>query len=136
MSKPLFQEVFNRKLNIYPQKIFLIDFLGALISALFLGLVLPRFQSYIGMPLSILYWMAAFAVILALYGITAYILSRASWKSFLKVLILGNSSYLIFSLICLIHYRSLITPLGWIYFFLEKVVLVILLRIESKQIQY
>ena len=47
--------------KINPKKLFLIDSLGALISAVMLGLVLTRFEHIFGMPQNVLYFLSFIA---------------------------------------------------------------------------
>ena len=52
------------------KRIFLIDGAGALVSTLALGLVLPAFQSHIGMPSEILYGLAAAPALFLIYDLS------------------------------------------------------------------
>ena len=56
-----------------PKKLFLIDGLGALVSAFFLGVVLVRLESFFGIPPFILYFLAFLPCLFAAYDFFCYL---------------------------------------------------------------
>ena len=58
----------NQQVPITLRTLFLLDAAGACLSAALLGLLLPRFQTLIGLPVPQLYWLALGACVLAVYS--------------------------------------------------------------------
>lgn len=63
-------------------KLFLIDGIGALITALLLSQVLARYESVFGMPASLLYVLAGVAACFAVYSLTCYCGSKKAEPPF------------------------------------------------------
>ena len=115
-----------------PKQLFLIDGIGALVSAFFLGVILVVFEPLFGMPKGILYWLAAIPCLFALYSFNCYFFLRNYWRFYLKIITIANGCYCcvtIWLMYC--HYQSL-TLLGVGYFVAELLVLGILIAIELK----
>jgi hypothetical protein len=70
--------------------VFLIDGLGALVSALLLGVVLPFFQDHLGMPLPIFYGLAALAATFCIYSLSCFFLVRTHQRKWLQAVMLAN----------------------------------------------
>lgn len=115
------------------RQMFAIDALGALLSAVMLGGVLPLLSFYIGMPNDTLYLLAALAGAFMLYSSSCYFLSLgAVW---LMGIALANSAYCLLTLCLLyLHYKQL-TTLGLIYFLVEAAVIVGVVYLEVKTYQ-
>ncbi len=112
------------------KKLFLLDALGALLSAFFLGVLLPLFQVYVGVPLFLLYILAMLAAGLALYSFSCFLLVKR--KRYLHLLSMLNAAYCAFTLCLVILYFSAITGLGLAYFSIEILLILILIRTENK----
>lgn len=105
-----------------PQKLFLVDGVGALISAFLLGVVLVNFEEVFGMPKDALYFLAILPIFFAAYDFICYFLKLDNWQPFLKVIAILNICYCILSIIEMtIHYDSL-TKLGIAYFVGEIII--------------
>jgi hypothetical protein len=130
MSNKKFSTIYSlsSKSNI----IFLIDGLGALLSAFFLGVILVKFEDSFGMPHTILYFLSLVACLFMIYSFICYFFNFKKWKPYLKTIIIANTLYC-FATIGLVFYcyKSL-TILGLIYFILELIVLITLIFIEYK----
>ncbi len=118
-----------------PSKIFLIDGIGACISALFLGLLLPTFEAYFGMQKNVLYGLATVASILAIYSLSCYFFKVKNGRLFLKIAAFANILYCCISLILMLYFYQKLTILGLAYFLLEKIVVLILVIFEIKTIK-
>ncbi len=115
-----------------PRKLFIVDGLGAVVSAFMLGVVLVLLHSHIGIPQKTLYFLATFPVFFGLVDLYAYRQSAEKWPSFLKWIAIGNLMYCFVSIACAyLHWES-IKPLGWIYLVLEIVIQLILIRLEYR----
>ena len=110
--------------------IFLLDGVGALVSAFSIGVVLTTYQSYIGMPLGILYLLAGLAVGCAAYSLTRYWFADLSRPFWLKGIIFLNLSYCWLSLFFVVTKFHLLTALGLAYFVLEKVIVLLIVALE------
>ena len=119
-----------KKLSV--KKLFLIDGIGALLSAFLLGVVLVRFEHVFGMPTPTLYFLFVFPCIFALYDLSCYLLSPEKSKVLLKIIAFLNIAYCFISIPSIFkHYQNL-TYLGVIYFTLELIILILLISIELK----
>ena len=116
--------------QINPRKLFLIDGLGALLSAGMLGLILTSFETSFGMPKDVLYVLAALAGIFSVYSLLCYMISIADRSPFLKVIAVVNLLYCGLTLILVIYFFSQIKVLGMVYFLLEIAIVVTLAVIE------
>ena len=106
-----------------PKKIFLIDGVGALVSLLLLGCVLPFFQTYIGMPLDTLYLLTFFAVFFCFYSFNCYLREIPNPITCLKLIIFGNSLYGVITAALVVRHFSKLTSLGLIYFLCDVTVI-------------
>jgi hypothetical protein len=118
--------------NIQPRTLFLIDSIGALVSALLLGLVLPSFITYIGMPLNILYLLAAIAAVFSVYSFISYLRFAAGWRTWMRVIAIANLLYCVFTIGMVIYFRQQVTPLCKLYFAGECIIILSLVRMEWK----
>lgn len=112
--------------------VFLFDALGALLSALLLGLVLPSLQAYVGMPVSVLHFLAGIACIFLLYSSVCYFFVREGWLPFLKAIIAANSIYIIISVGLIFYHFQQLTSWGITYFVLEIIVLFGVVAYEAR----
>lgn len=97
-------------------KLFLVDGVGALVTATLLLAVLARFESTFGMPVRIIYLLAALACVFAAYSLTCHFTLRGDWRPFLKAIAAANIAYCLITLALLILFRNEITVFGVIYF--------------------
>lgn len=116
--------------NLSPQRLFLIDFFGAIISAFSLGVVLPLWLEYIGLPLHWLHILAYIACVFALYSLVFFVTFPTYWRSLMKIIATANSLYGLLTLALMSHYFSALQAWGMAYFVLELLVLAVLVRAE------
>ena len=116
--------------SVTPKKLLLIDGLGACLSVVCLGVVLPALQGQIGMPRGVLYLLAAIAALFALNSLSAHCFAGRHASLWLRGVLLANLLYcaLTGSLVA-IHWSEL-RPLGAAYFVAEIVVILGLVRAE------
>jgi len=110
--------------------IFLIDALGALLSAIMLGFVLANLESVFGMPRPVLHFLAGIAGVFALYSFFCYRWLRKNWQPFLLAIAVSNLLYCCLTIALVFYYRQALTILGILYFVTEVIVVVILARKE------
>ncbi|MBC6995422.1 hypothetical protein QWY85_04140 [Neolewinella lacunae] len=115
-----------------PKSLLLLDGLGALLSTLCLGLILPAWQPLFGMPKDILWILAAPAAIFACYSLLCHWLLRQNWEPYLRIIMLANALYCALSIYLVVRHFSQLTPLGIAYFSLELLILAILITVEYR----
>lgn len=116
--------------NVTPKQLFLIDALGALVSAIMLGLVLTRFEATFGMPQEELRVLALLASIFFLYSFSCYLRTPANWRPFLRGIAIVNLLYCGLTIGLMVRLHDHITVLGYVYFVSEVMIIVVLARIE------
>ncbi|OJJ14323.1 hypothetical protein BKI52_43370 [marine bacterium AO1-C] len=119
-------------MSLTPKKLFLIDSLGALLTALMTGVVLTTLEAHIGMPVKTLYYLAMIACIFAVYSLWNHLKMKPNWPFFMKIIAIANLTYCSATFALAIYHRETVTLLGFIYFALEVAVVVALATIELK----
>ena len=107
-----------------PKQLFLIDGIGAVASAFMLRIVLVQLESYIGIPASSLYILAAFPVLFATYDLVCYLKLNHRIGPFLKGIAMMNLSYCLLSAGLAVFHAATITLWGWTYFSAELLIVV------------
>lgn len=113
-----------------PRQLFLVDGIGALVSALLLlGILLPL-QAHFGMPRQILLILGLLAMAFVVYSFSCYSLLRCPRAIFIKIISLTNLSYCALTLGLVIYHFNSLSSLGITYFFVEIVVICLLAWVE------
>ena len=113
-----------------PRTLFVIDGAGALLSALLLGVVLPRFASFFGMPREVLHLLAGFPVLFAGYDLFAYFRAADRQARSLRLIALANWGYCLLSATMVVRHLEQLTGWGLAYFGLEILVVAALAAYE------
>lgn len=117
-----------------PKTLFLVDCLGAIISAFLLGIVLVKWECYFGMPHETLYSLSLIAGAFAVCSFTSYLLVKKNWKPFLETIAVANLIYCCITAYLVFDCYDTLTRLGVIYFLSEMVVIFVLAFIELKTV--
>jgi hypothetical protein len=117
------------------KKIFLVDGIGALLSAVLLGVVLVKLAPYFGMPIVILHKLAIAACGFACYSFACYLLVRNSWKPFISVIMVINFLYCVVTSYLLFVFYDSLTILGFTYFSLEIIVILTITFFEYRALR-
>jgi len=117
-----------------PKRLFLIDSLGAMLTAFSLGVVLTRFEHIFGMPRSVLYVLSLVACGFAVYSFCCYLFFNKNWRPFLTAIAIANLLYCCVTFVLVFYLGEKLTALGVGYFLLEIIVIVILVMIELKAV--
>lgn len=126
-----FQEKLVERFTQSPKYLFLVDGIGAAVSAVLLGLVLVRFESFFGIPINVLYLLAAIPCFFAFYDLLGY-LGLFKNQMFIRLIALANIAYCILSLgLAFNHIDKLLIP-GWLYLIGEILIVTLLASIELK----
>jgi len=115
-----------------PKNIFLLDGVGAILSGVMLGVVLPYFSEYVGLGRNVLYFLAAFPCVFLLYDIYCMLNVHLQHRKWIVGIAMANLVYAVISVVCLILYRNELTALGMFYFVTELIILIVLIFFELK----
>jgi hypothetical protein len=114
------------------KKALLIDGIGAIISAISLGII-SKFQPHFGMPALELRILVYCAGCFAIYSMSTYFFGGEKWRNFLRVIACVNLLYSLGSILLLIINAAQLTLLGWLYF-IPEIIIVSLLAIQEWRI--
>lgn len=117
---------FNNK-NIY-----LLDAIGALISACLLLFIITFFSTQFSIPTSFVHGLIIMSFMMSIHSFLAYTFSKKYWRSYLKYIALINVNYSIVTFACCISLNYDLTLMVPIYFALEATVLILLSYVEIK----
>jgi hypothetical protein len=115
-----------------PKKLFLLDGLGACLTAFLLGIVLTAFNEYFGMPQKTLNVLALIALGFAFYSFFCFFFIGSTWRFFLKIIAAANLLYCCLTTVLVIYFYPQLTVFGVIYFLLEIVVVCGLVFVELR----
>ena len=113
-----------------PKILFLIDSLGAMLTAFFLLLILRNFNEYFGMPETILTYLAGITLCLCVYSICCFFFLTNYWSSFIYGIVVANLLYCVVTMALLIIYNAQLTIIGTIYFLLEIAIILGIVYVE------
>src|SRR5688572_422995 len=113
-----------------PKTLFMVDCVGALLSASLLTLVVAEHQQIFGIPRNTVYLLAMFPCLFAVYDLNCIASNRLNVVPFLKAIAIMNVCYCIFSLIVSLNRYSELTILGWIFILAEITIVSILAKFE------
>lgn len=113
-----------------PRKIFLIDAIGAFVTAVTLGVIFTKIQGYIGMPRAILSILAFIALGFCIYSFSCYYFLKNDLKPFLKAIAIANLLYCLTTAILIFTLFQQLTIFGLFYFIGEIMVIGILVYFE------
>ena len=112
------------------KKLFLLDGLGALLTAVLLSLVLGNFENFFGVPKQMLYGLSIVALIFAIYSMTCSKVLNTNWRTFLRLIATLNIIYCIAPFIVLFINRGNITGFAVAYFIGEMMIILYLAKLE------
>jgi CHASE2 domain-containing sensor protein len=113
-------------------KLFLIDSIGAIITAFTLFVIMRTFERYFGMPKTELTYLSLIAICFCIYSISCFLFLKKHWSTFLRIIAIANLLYCAFTIVLLFKYYSLLKTIGIIYFMSEIVIIIILSYVELK----
>ncbi len=106
----------------HPRQLFLVDGAGAFLSALMLGVVLIRLESYFGIPPRMLLILAAFPVLFVVYDLCCVMFHPRSPGLFLRIIGFANLCYVFICFFLIIDHSGSILRPGWIYLVSEMLI--------------
>lgn len=123
----------NKIINYLAEKhktLFLIDSLGAMLTAFFLFVIMRQFDEYFGMPKIVLTYLSVIATCFCIYSTTCFIFLKERWTLYVKLIGIANLLYCALTIVLLIKYYHLLTTIGTTYFLIEIVIICGLSYIE------
>jgi hypothetical protein len=127
-----FSKIINK---ISPKKLFLIDSLGALLTAILLGIVLANFETVFGMPCKVLYGLSFMACLFSIYSFLCFLSIMVNWRFYMKVIACANLLYCCLTAVLVVFFYPSLSIFGVSYFLGELVVISILIYLEYKVIR-
>jgi hypothetical protein len=121
---------FIQKYKLNTRRIFLVDGLGAALTAFMLGGILPIFIEYIGMPEYVLFSLSSIALTFAVYSLSCFFLNVENLRLFLAIIIFCNIMYCLLTAALMVLLRESLTVFGLIYFIGEQFVVMTLIVVE------
>ncbi|GAB2624550.1 hypothetical protein GCM10027035_20170 [Emticicia sediminis] len=118
------------RLTLNPKKLFLIDGLGALLTAFLVGIVLRMFEDAFGIPQKHLCVLSILACIFAVYSMSCYFFVGKNWRIYLKIIAVANLMYCLLTAVFVMLLYQQITILGIIYFIGEILIILGLVYVE------
>lgn len=115
-----------------PKAIFLVDSIGAFLSAFYL-LIISRFCSdFFGINTSTLQLLTILPIVFCIYSACCYLLVKRSYKPFILIIAIANFLYCLITMVLIFTHYSELTILGLSYFILELMILVLIILLEFK----
>jgi hypothetical protein len=112
--------------------VFLIDGLGALLTAVSIHLLATFFLDWVGLPAEVLRILTLVALMMAVYSFFCHLIVKGNKRKWLLVIIVANLLYVLATAVLLIIYHDRLKLPGLIYFLSEFVVVFVLVRWEAK----
>ncbi|MDF3026067.1 MAG: hypothetical protein K0S23_374 [Fluviicola sp.] len=120
------------KWRLTPRRLFLLDGLGACVTAVVLTAMLILFQKAVGMPQFALKVLSFCAVVFAVYSLSCFFFLKKNWQTFLKIIAVANFLYCCLTTFFVIFYFEGLTVLGLCYFLFEITIILSLVFLEIK----
>lgn len=115
-----------------PHALFLVDGVGALVTAVLVGVVLPTLGEHIGTPRPVLRVLALTAAVFAAYSLACAATRPTRWPGYLRGIALANAGYCLVTAALLVRFSATLHALDWLYFVGEIVVVSALATLELR----
>ncbi len=116
----------------HPRQLFLIDSIGAMLTAALLAGVVAKLEGIFGMQPAPLYILAAIAGLFLVYSMSCYLFNPANWRPYMKAIALANLAYCCFTLVLVFFLVPGVTALGMAYFVGEGLIVGALVYLELR----
>jgi hypothetical protein len=120
------------KLNSNRKKIFLIDAIGAMLSVASL-VAIYFLENFFGMPKAVIIVFIVIASLFSVYSMACYRLNPRNWKLYLRMIASCNIVYCLFTIYQVVVNAKSLTLLGYSYFVIEILIILILAGYELRQ---
>lgn len=115
------------------QKLFLIDAIGALVSAIFI-FILSNFN--LGISIQNITILISFALCLAVFSTTCFFSVLKNHTRFIRILAFANLLYCLLTIFVLIFHFNNLKSITLIYFPLELIIISLLIALELKLVKH
>ena len=112
--------------------IFLIDAVGATISAILLYLLFIRLHPYFGLPITVAKFLLVFPIVLAINSYIYHFLPFKKTRKMLKITAYLNLLYCLLTFTIVVVYYNNLTNLGVMYYITEKTIVISFAIFELK----
>jgi hypothetical protein len=112
--------------------LFLIDSIGAFITAFFLFIIMRTCNEYFGIPKSVLTYFSVIAICFCIYSLACFLFVRSAITIYFTLIGIANLLYCGLTIGLVINYYPLLTILGITYFLIEIVIISSLSYVELK----
>lgn len=112
--------------------LFLVDSVGAFMTAFFLFVVMRQYDEYFGMPERELIYLSAIAASYCIYSAACYLFVQRAIVHFMAFIGFANIIYSVVTIILMIRYYPILTKIGVLYFMTEIVVIWALSYLELR----
>jgi hypothetical protein len=123
---------FFKQLTFAPKTLFLMDGLGAFLTAFLLIVLVGPLEEYMGMPQRAIHFLTSIAAAFCVYSFGCFFWVSRRWQAFLRAIAIANLLYGCLTIGLVLFYFPQMTRLGIAYFVLELVVVGILVSVELK----
>lgn len=110
--------------------LFLIDSIGAFMTAFSLFVIVRQFNLYFGIPENELAYLSLIAVCFCIYSATCFLFLKGDLKPFIRLISIANLIYCVLTIGLLIKNYPLLTIIGATYFLIEIAIICGLSYIE------
>lgn len=110
--------------------LFLIDSIGAFMTAFSLFAIVQQFNEHFGMPKNVLTYLSVIAVCFCIYSAACFLFLKGGLTPFIKFIGVANLIYCALTIGLMIKYYPLLTIIGTSYFLIEIVIICALSYVE------
>ena len=114
------------------KNLFLIDSLGALLSAMMLGLVLTHYEAFFGMPTDVLHVLTVISCVFSFYSFLCFLIKTKNERFYLGIIAIANLLYCCLTTTYIFIFYSKLTIWGLLYFIGEIIIVALLALYELK----
>lgn len=128
-------KIINKLINHFlekPKTLFLVDGVGAILTAFVLFVIMRQLNEYFGMHKTVLTCLSVIACFFCIYSATCFLFLKSRWTLFINIIGISNLLYCFLTMGLLIKYHALLTTIGVIYFIAEIAIICALGYIEIK----
>ena len=113
-----------------PKAIFLVDSIGAFLSAFCLLIISRFYGNYFGINPSTLQLLTILPIVFCIYSACCYLLIIRGYKPFILIIAIANFLYCLITMVLIFTHYSELTILGLSYFILELMIIGIIVYLE------
>lgn len=110
--------------------LFLVDGIGAFITAFSLFVIVRQLNAYFGMPKNELTYLSAIAICFCIYSAVCFLFLKGNLTPFIRLIAIANLIYCALTILLIIKYYPLLTIIGIAYFLIEIIIICGLCYIE------